>query len=338
MKPDQLQLTGCPRFDFAALRWRKLLDGERRGYLLVNANFPLVNSRFSGEPGAEREAMIRAGWDAAYIDRFLPDLKQVFANYLVEIGRLATARPDREILVRPHPFESEEVYRAALGRHANVMVDGTGSVLDMIQNAAAVIHLNCGTAIEAVLLEKLPIQLEYLNTPATAGHAVLPARVSRVVTSFDELLAVVDHADEETRKFDFAGVHSAYIDPFFYRNDGLAAERVADILVGTKKNHRPFVSLSSALTGTRPNPSAGQIAKGAASLVFGSATTEKLRTWFSPARRDKRIEPADVRALLERITIHDGRDPSLFTATRARCAKTGLPLASIVVEQHSARA
>ncbi len=175
MKPDQLHLTGCPRFDFAAPRWRKLLEGEPSGYLLVNANFPLVNSRFSSAPGAERDAMIRAGWDAAYIDGFLADLKQVFANYLVEIGRLAAARADRAILVRPHPFESEEVYRSALARHSNVVVDGTGSVLDRIRNAAAVIHLNCGTAIESVLLGKLPVQLEYLNTPATAGHASLPA-------------------------------------------------------------------------------------------------------------------------------------------------------------------
>ncbi len=335
MQPERLHLTGCPRFDFAAPRWRALLDGERRGYLLVNANFPLVNSRFSGTSGAEREAMVRAGWDGAYVDRFLVDLKLVFTNYLAEIGRLAAARPDRSILVRPHPFESEEVYRNALGLHANVLVDGTGSVLDMIRNAAAVIHLNCGTAIEAVLLDKLPIQLEYLNTPATAGHARLPARVSRAALSFDELLAVVDDLDAETAGFDFAGVHAANIDAFFHRNDGSAAERVADILVGADRPCDPFVSLSSALRGTRPNPSAGQIAKGAASLLLGSAVTEKLRTWSSPARRDKRIAPASVAALLERIAIHDRRDPSLFSATRARCKVTGMPLASIAIEKRS---
>ena len=337
MPSGQLHLTGCPRFDFAAPRWRTLLDGERRGYLLVNANFPLVNSRFSSKPGAEREAMIRAGWDGTYIDRFLADLKQVFANYLTEIGRLAAARPDRAILVRPHPFESEEVYRSALAQHANVVVDGTGSVLDMIQNAAAIIHLNCGTAVEAVLLGKLPIQLEYLNTPATAGHALLPARVSRPVMSFEELLDAVDHVDEETAKFDFVGVHATNIDAFFYRNDGQAAERVADVLIAAKDHRQPFVSLASALRGTRPNPSAGQIAKGAASLLFGSAATEKFRTWFSPARRDKRIEPADVATLLARIAAHDNNDPSRFTTARARCATTGLPLASIIVEQRPAR-
>jgi surface carbohydrate biosynthesis protein len=338
MSPDRLHLTGCPRFDFAAPRWRTLLDREQRGYLLVNANFPLVNARFSSKPGAERETMIRAGWNGSYIDRFLADLKQVFANYLIEIGRLAAARPDRAILVRPHPFESEEVYRTALARHSNVVVDGTGSVLDMIQNSAAVIHLNCGTAVEAVLLEKLPIQLEYLNTPTTAGHALLPARVSRAAMSFDELLDMVDRLEQETGRFDFAGVHAANIDAFFYRNDGLAAERVADVLVGMKHSRQPFVALSSTLRGTRPHPSAGQIAKGAASLVFGSAATEKLRSWFSPARRDKRIEHAAVGTLLERIAVHDRRDPSLFTATRARCMRTGLPLASIIIERRPVRA
>jgi len=335
MKPEQLHLTGCPRFDFAAPRWRALLDGSRRGYLLVNANFPLVNSRFSTAPGAERDAMVKAGWDGAYVDRFLVDLKEVFANYLSAIGQLAAARPDRAILVRPHPFESEQVYRDALGRYSNVVVDGAGSVLDMISNAAAVIHLNCGTAVEAVLLDKLPIQLEYLNTPITAGHARLPARVSRAVSSLDELLAVVDNLNQESKTFDFAGVHAANIDAFFHRNDGLAAERVADVLVGAGHRHGPFVSLTSAIRGTRPKPSVGQIAKGAASLLLGSAVTERLRTFVNPARRDKRIEPATVATVLDRIAGHDGRALSQFTVSRARCRVTGIPLASIAIEKRS---
>jgi surface carbohydrate biosynthesis protein len=333
MPSAQLHVTGCPRFDFAAPRWRALLDGEPRGYVLVNANFPLVNSRFSTKPGAERETMIRAGWDAAYIDRFLPDLKKVFADYLVEIGRLAAARPDRTVLVRPHPFESEEVYRSALAKHANVMVEGSGSVLDRIRNAAAVVHLNCGTAIESVLLGKLPIQLDYLNTPATAGHASLPARVSRSVASFDELLSVIDHVDTETEKFDFAAVHAANIEAFFHLNDGDAAERVADVLTAPGRSRRRYVSLLSAMRGTRAKASAGQIAKGVASLLAGSAVTERLRSRFNPVRRDKHIAPAAVAALLDKIAAHDTSDPACFVATRARCVTTGLPLASIAIEK-----
>lgn len=333
MLPGQLHLTGCPRFDFAASRWRALLDGEPRGYLLVNANFPLVNSRFTGKPGGEREAMVRAGWDGAYVDRFIADLKQVFMNYLAEIERLAAARPDRNILVRPHPFESEDVYRDALSRHANVVIDGTGSVLDRIRNAAAVIHLNCGTAVESVLLERLPLQLEYLNTPITAGHAGLPARVSRQVASFDELLGTVDHLEQETATFDFARVHAADIEAFFHLNDGQAADRVADVLIRAQGSPRPYVSLLATVKGTRAEPSLGQIVKGAASAALGSAVTERLRSQFNPARRDKRIEPAFVKTLLQRIATHDRASPLQFRARRAHCATTGLPLASIAIDQ-----
>jgi hypothetical protein len=148
---------------------------------------------------------------------------------------------------------------------------------------------------------------------------------------------VIDRIHAETETFDFAGIHAANIDAFFYRNDGLAAERVADVLVGESRPRGQFVSLFSAFRGMRSSPSLGQIAKGAASLLLGSAVTEQLRSWLNPARRDKRIEPAVVASLLERIVVHDKHDPTLFVATRARCKRTGLPLASILIEQHPVR-
>jgi surface carbohydrate biosynthesis protein len=334
MTPQQLHLTGCPRFDFAAAPWRELLDGESRGYILVNANFPLINSRFSDDPSVEGDAMVRAGWDPVYVDRLIHEMKPVFANYLETIRMLAAARPDRAILVRPHPFERAEAYRSVLAGHGNVLIDGSGSVLDRIRNAAAVIHLNCGTAVESVLLGKLPIQLEYLNTPATAAHATLPGRVSRAVDSFDTLLSVVDNIDAETEAFDFADVHAKYVEAFFHRNDGLAAERVADVLVN-EGPRRGYVSLVNTLNGTRSNPSLRQIAKGAASLVLGSAVTERLRGRINPARRDKRLPPDDVAGLLARIASHDRASHAKIVAMRARCAATGLPLASIAIENRS---
>ena len=157
--------------------------------------------------------------------------------------------------------------------------------------------------------------------------------------SFEELLAVVDDIDAETRKFDFAGVHAANIHPFFHRNDGRAAERVADVLVGANDRRQPFVSLSSALRGTRPNPSVGQIAKGAASLLFGSARDRTVAhlVQSGPARQAHRAFRR--RGLLERIAAHDKARPVALCASNARaCAKTGLPLASIAIEKRPARA
>ena len=156
--------------------------------------------------------------------------------------------------------------------------------------------------------------------------------MSRKVSSFDELLGAVDHIERETEAFDFSRVHAADIEAFFHLNDGMAAERVAEILINATSSRRPYVSLLATVKGTRAKPSLGQIVKGAASAALGSAVTERIRSQFNPARRDKRIAPPFVQTLLQRIAAHDQASPSQFTARRAHCATTGLPLASIAIE------
>jgi surface carbohydrate biosynthesis protein len=332
MPPQRLYVTGCPRFDLAARPWRGLLAADRKGYLLVNANFPLVNPRFSGSSSRERDTMINARWDAAYVDRLLGDLRAVFPRYLQAIRELALARPLRQIVVRPHPFESETPYRETLGDLPNVEVNGDGNVLNVIHNSASILHLNCGTAIEAVMLEKLPIQLGFLNTEATARHAELPAQVSRDVSSVAELISVVDDIEAEAARFPFAEKTRRHVYPYFHEVDGMASARVADILMRDAPTQRgkPWRSLGAVLTGSRRRPSIGQVLKGFSSAILGSATASHMRAQLDPRRRDKVITPDAVNALIVRIAAHEqaaGRTPQV---TRV-LSSAGLPLASIAV-------
>jgi surface carbohydrate biosynthesis protein len=332
MPPDRLHVTGCPRFDLAARSWRALLVAERQGYLLVNANFPLVNPRFSGSSSRERDAMISAGWDAGYVDRLLGDLRAVFPRYLQTIRELALARPGRKVLVRPHPFENEQPYRAAIGDLPNVEVNGDGNVLEVIHNAKSILHLNCGTAIEAVMLEKLPLQLGFLNTDATAHHAELPAQVSRNVDSLTELLAATDDVEGETARFPFAETMRGHIRRYFHDVDGNASARVADIVMreaGTRRG-KPWRSFGAVLTGSRRRPSKEQFVKGVASAILGSATTSQLRSRLDPRRRDKIVAPEVVRSLVSRFAAHEKSHAGALQVTRVRSA-LGMPLASISV-------
>jgi surface carbohydrate biosynthesis protein len=331
LPPECLHLTGCPRFDFAAPKWRKMLDRKNHGYLLVNANFPSVNPRFARTLNQECENMIRAGWDREYVQHFLSDLIGVFEAYLSNIRAIAKARPNWQFLVRPHPFESDAPYRRAVEGLPNVTVDGRGSVLEAIHNAAAILHLNCGTAIEAVLLDKLPIQMDFLNTPRTRAHSSLSANVSRKVTSLDELLRVVDALGSETAAFDFAGLIHREIEDFFYLNDGQAGTRVADVLCSLKPAGAPWISLLDAARGSRPQATPGQRLKGVLSVAMGSAVTERLRTLLQPSRRGKKIEIRVVRQLLAAIAAQAGYAPETVVVSRARCLATGMPLASLSV-------
>jgi surface carbohydrate biosynthesis protein len=295
MPSVQLHVTGCPRFDFAAPRLRPFLARDPAGYVLVNANFPLVNPRFSGSQGGERAAMVAAGWPPDYVDRLLTDLRLIFPRYLETVRQFAGAAPDRSVLVRPHPFENQQPYQEAFAGLPNVRIDGTGSVLEAIYNASAVVHLNCGTAIEAVMLGKLPLHMQFLDTPFTANHAKLPARVSRPVGSAEELDKVLRDLPGETARFDFARVHTEYIYPYFHHNDGKAADRVAAILMqqGADRGGSKL-GLSAMLSSSRPRPSVGQFTNGLASAALGSAATSTLRAVLDPKRRDKMISPPSV--------------------------------------------
>jgi hypothetical protein len=234
--------------------------------------------------------------------------------------------------VRPHPFESEEPYRAAFAGMPNVTVDGAGSVLEVIANAEAVVHFNCGTAVEAVMLEKLPLHLQFLDTAATAGHAKLPARVSRAVGSPEELIAILADLPRATSRFDFSDVYARYIHRFFHFNDGKASERVAEVLLReVAASEHPKRSLGAVIASSRPRPSAGQIAKGLASAAFGSAATSGIRMLVDAKRRDKAVTPSAVSSILGAGAGRDRGTRGRLRVTRARTSLLGLPLASLRV-------
>ena len=149
---------------------------------------------------------------------------------------------------------------------------------------------------------------------------------------------MIDNIDDETRRFDFAGVHAANIDAFFYRNDGLAAERVADILVGANHLRRPFISLSNALRGTRPNPASVKSPR--VPLACCSDRPRPKNCVPGPARRDATSEssPVSLPPCLSGLPFTTNGIHRALRRKRARCVKTGLPLASIIIEQVAARA
>ena len=340
MKPDQLHLTGCPRFDFAAPRWRALLDGERRGYLLVNANFPLVNSRFSSKPGAEREAMIRAGWDGAYVDRFLADLEAGLCQLSRrdrppcggearshDPGAAASVRERGGLSRRARPaFQCRRRRRRQRPRHDSKCRGHHPSQLRHGDRGGAA-RKTCRSSSNISTRRPRP------DMPCCRRGSAAPPCRSTNCSPWSTT------STGKRAKFDFAGVHAADIDAFFHRNDGRAAERVADVLVGANDRRAIPSSRFRARSGARGRTRAS------------GKSPRAPPACCSDRRRPKSCAPGSARpgatsasslptsgACSSGSPLHDGRDPSLFSAKRARCAKTGLPLASIAIEKRLERA
>lgn len=329
---NRLHVTGCPRFDYAAPRWRDVLTFDRKNYVLVNANFPLVNPLFSRSPEEEKKALIAAGWAPQYIDRIIADSHQVFSSYINTVRELAIRCPQQNFIVRPHPFENSNRYRREFSRETNITVNGLGSVLNVIHNSVGVIHLNCGTSIEAVLLETIPLSMEFLNTPHMASHSSLPSRVSYPVLSLDDLVDQVNKLGASAANFDFTSRHAQIIQPWFHLNDGCAADRIAEVLVAHlrnigEKNRHP--SIRASLKSSRQRSSWGQRLQAMVANLLGSHLSARIRAALQPVRREKGLDLESVSVSLAALARHECQP--LPQVAAARHPLTGARLASISV-------
>lgn len=329
MQHESLHLTGCPRFDFTAARWRSLLDFHRDGYVLVNMNFPLVNPLFAKSPDAERETLVAAGWRADYVDRLIEDSRKILSGFVALVQRLSGRHGTLQFLVRPHPFENADHYRNAFSGLANVVVDGQGSVLNVIQHSRCILHVNCGTSVESVMLDKLPLSLEFLNTEHMAKHSSLPSRVSMSVASEAELDALLSDLPAANARFDYRGRYDDLIRPWFHLNDGQAGTRIASALDDATRIRANRVSVRRSMASSRLRPSVMQCLQAIAGNAAGSYNISRLRARHSPQRRAKHLDTDFVDTLLAQISTVDTQ--LRCRAERARHPVTGVPLASLLV-------
>lgn len=293
----RLHLTGCPRYDPVALPWRGMLDYCRHGYILVNTAFPAVNSCFTSD-GEDRAAMLNSGWDPAYVDRLIKDNRAAMQGMLELVGRLAARFPDRVFLLRPHPFENQATYERALAGQPNVVISGAGSVLNVIANALCVVQLNCSTAIESVMLDKLPFSPDFLSTPFLREHSPLPNELSYSIDTEDRLIACLSDVSATAASFDFAGIYARLAQPYFFLRDGAAADRIAEILA--RPSTRPAtVSVMESLRACQSRPRLTQRLQGLLVNVLGSRFISRLRDRLAPRRKNKHLQ---ISALIDVLT------------------------------------
>lgn len=335
MRGDRLHVTGCPRFDYAAGSWRDILKHHRKNYVLINANFPLVNPRFVESAKSELGVLTAAGWPSDYVENLLNDSKLIFKRYVDLVRTLAKRFPNKLFLLRPHPFENSSTYIEMMRGLQNVEVDGEGGVLNVIHNAECVLHLNCGTAIEAILLDKVPISMEFLNTKFMSQHSSLPSRVSYCISSQQALFEALEDLGSIQSKFPFLLNHRKMIFPWFHTNDGKSSDRIAEVIVSGLSRTRltkPKLSVRASLASSREHPRFGQRFQSLIANALGSKNSATIRAIFSSRRQDKILSRQMVAQEFDNVTRHSGQARE-YKVKQARHPLTGFPLASLLIEK-----
>ena len=178
--------TGSPRADMWKSNFHKYWgvpkNAPKRPYLLVSSNMFSVSSMLPFYKNIQH--LKQLGYFQRDPKLFSNQFKFVAEDsrrtlaFIEAINYLATNNNGFDIVLRPHPIENIEAWKIFLEGIPNVHIIHKQSITPWVNNAFAIMHNNCTTAIEATVSGKpvvtyIPFQQElYREIPNELGHRI----------------------------------------------------------------------------------------------------------------------------------------------------------------------
>lgn len=200
----------------------------------MNAFYPEQNLFVPVKTPGEEPKFGKAaqGMPRDYAEGLRAHKQVIFEAFQRLIPELERAFPDLKIVVRPHPTESQDVYRRIASQCKRVEVTNEGNVVPWLLATRALIHNGCTTGVEAFVLRVPAVSYRArVNEDYDCGFYRLPNLLSYQAFAFEELrntLAKIlagelGAADGDERR--------ALVDRYLAGLDGpCACERIVDIL------------------------------------------------------------------------------------------------------------
>jgi surface carbohydrate biosynthesis protein len=231
----KLFITGAPRFDLLQKRFRQLYKSSpssiinRIGdFILINTSFGIANA-FNKELNKSGFERVHGGLDQSMIRR---DFRNLHA-FLEVIPHIGDSFPEHTIVVRPHPGENQETYRNHFNQLNDIQVHPEGDVRKWIAAADTVIHHDCTTGVESVLMETPTISYRPIDMKGQESN--LPQKVSTEVFDREDLIDKIKKYGENGpnmySKRDILG-------EYFHNVKTCAAEAITDVIDEIELNKR----------------------------------------------------------------------------------------------------
>ena len=215
---------------------------ERYGdYLLVNTNFNHVNAFFPAQnlfkpvkrPGeAPSFGKAGVGMTREFAQALHDQKSAVFKAFQSLIPELARAFPHLSIIVRPHPTESQEVYRQLAAAGSRIHVTNDGNVVPWLRGAKALVHNGCTTGVEAFVMRTPAFSFRpAVNEAIDDTFYVLSHGLSHQCFSAPELIDGIQQVLDGTLGAAGGEARSVLVQRHLTGREGaLACERMMDVL------------------------------------------------------------------------------------------------------------
>ena len=201
----KIYMTGSPRVDLWKPSfhsyWKRNKTQFKKPYLLVSSSF---GAGFHKESTFKRLNNLEKG---GYFKRD-PKYKKIFLLYDSESNRLLASfinaieylsknnKKKYKIIVRPHPNEDIRLWKFAIGDLPNVEIIQDDAITSWASHAFAVMHYNCTTAFEALLLGKPVVSYSLFSTKYLNNAS---RNISLKIQNLEKLLKIINKFFRQTK-------------------------------------------------------------------------------------------------------------------------------------------
>ena len=254
-----IDVTGNPRNDLLRPELHAYYESEvekiKRAhgeFILVNTNFNHVNAftpvQNLFQPVEKPDEIPKTGRAAkgmsrAYAEGLRNHKQAIFEDFQRMIPKLDMAFPNFQIVVRPHPTESQEIYKDIAARCQRVTITNEGNVVPWLLATRALIHNSCTTGVEAYVMRVPAITYRAsIDETYDFGFYRLPNLTSHTCFSFEELESTLKKILEGELGPADGGDRQELIKHYLAAQDGpLACERMVEVLedIAERQTKRP---------------------------------------------------------------------------------------------------
>lgn len=156
-------VTGSPKFTILSDKFDFLYERARSKYNEKYGDYILINTAYSvynGLGGAEGWFGQLLNWGGSFDEKLKFGMNKYIqqahtVNSILElVFNLASTLKDQNFIIRPHPSENHDFYRAVFKYLDNVHIIYEGSANEWIAGSKLLIQSGCTTGIEAAFMNK----------------------------------------------------------------------------------------------------------------------------------------------------------------------------------------
>jgi len=188
---SQISVSGHPRFELLNKKYSYLYKSNVESIKKQHNNFILINTNMGFGNNIRGDEFVKTN----YLSR-IPNISKVIEfdklkrDTIIELSIMLSKH--HNIIIRPHPEEDEVYYKNIFAKYDNINIDKSGSVIPWIIASDIMIHPDCTTSIESLLLGKKAISILPNNyNPDLVTQ--LPLKVSWEYDTVGEVVSFINN-------------------------------------------------------------------------------------------------------------------------------------------------